>query len=152
MRGIVLVALAGLLSAAIFWTWRGRSQGEEAGLDLLTSRVDGLLLRWAREQPATGERFITFVLSDPFAGTDPMGLPAGERRGLFDRWFAEEGAAAFTRPFEGEPGVVVWNLVAIPSAADNRPVAAFARILVKAADAGAHVRVIARGRAAGLAV
>jgi len=128
MRGILAVGLAGLLCFGLFWATRG-GRGEPAALAKAEARLDALAA--ALVLKAGPDRLLTIVVVDP-GGGDSYG--------------------EIVRALGREPATVTWGFAALPSAADRERVAPFARILVRAAEAGVRVRVVAPGDAAGLAL
>ena len=150
MKGIALVAAAGLLSAAIFLAWRKGAPSSDDAFAAAGAGAASIIAGWLERGVPPEQRIMTLVLALPEAGPEAITLADPPRKSFLQKLLGRPDDS-FAQAFERLPDSVLCRMAVLPTAQSEPRVAPFARILVKAGDAGGRVRVIAQGRTAALA-
>ena len=149
MRNLNIVMAGCALAGGLFWAytqWIAPTSSDNLGPFL--AQVNDELLKAAAEGRGPGQVVITLVIGDPDAPKNPLML-AKRTGGFWGKILGEKNDGNFVAQI-GEKGHMIGWLPTHPfDPGDRKQVAPFARILVKASNAGAIIRVLAQGEAVG---
>jgi hypothetical protein len=147
MRNLVLVAAACALSGGLFWLLSLQRAEAGANLDPFLEEASAALVAAVASGAESERSALTLVVGGSIEGESPLHL-ARRPKGIWGRILAKRVKRQFVFELSEAGFPVGWNPAVRPDPEDSELVEPFARILVKAAEAGVPVRILVHGDAA----